>query len=1024
MEQKDKKLKNIQDSAKVYIVIALAISTAIIIATAALFVVFLLTENKLFVLISSILFVLYISFMVFTIVFGGRRASSMVISNLFERTNENYYRLANLRQNLVHYDQEGIKEFKELNEKIDTINSTFTKTVYTNIDHIYQYLDLEYTNENDTHLISLDSFTKHHKHFVLNGEAFRNGFAFFYYEANNADEMGEDFYDRLYKSIKDEFSDVNYLAAKDEKRFGYLVFLPNIDSLSYFKERIQKVARASIVSKHEAGGTLVMECHVAAVIYPYSDIEDILPDLRYAVRQGKAINLYTPERFNKANIQLYHTSLNHNNISKIFEQLAKEKIDVDDYVKSKQALQRVLKSLGEHIGFETVGIGLFDEHKEKFLIDYEYTREGFEPIFLEQKEMDINFVHALLEHMDADGTYFFSKRSSTNDEIGKYLDLYGIESGFFAVVMSGNKPRTIIYYLNKTMTNFFVTSYDRESLMIFSNSISTFSKQIAEEMESHEAERRYRSVLRLTDTNIYVVHRDDYTLYDISDGLMDAFGQYQRGDKCYKHLYGLDEPCKDCPLLKNNKKLSTVGKRQYITSMILNRKKEEYPTMLMTPSQEGETDKTFNRYDPQLLIHSFYGLNERMNNLFLAKNRGYVLFLSIDNYDDLLEKYGEEGYQNRLRFFFKNYRHHKKFGEGEVYVYAADKFAIVLPEEGRVDILNRSETIFNISTTKYNEEDKDEERLKCTYIGFEYPASYNNAQEFFRNVNRYYKDNNKLLGEENFILPDTNYIRVVSRERFILSLLDEGIKGESLSLKYLPEVKSPANKIVGAEILLRLTDKYRNEVLSPFEFIPVASRNNKIATITNYLINRVGETYQKYGYSAFKLAGLRSISLNIDTTYFEDEDFLHQIEALINKFHFQKGFLRFEFNERDIADHYQLLKTAAKTLTNLDILLTVDNYTGAFISIDKCKELGFTNIKISRQFIVDMAKDQSRITAIKQIVASIKDFGLNYCYVGIENKLQHQLITEINEEFLAQGYYYFEPMDIDVLLDKLRLSVE
>ena len=1019
-----KRVKGLYATTRVFSLVAFIVSALTVIAAVVLFVAFLLTEKKILVLISSIIFVLYVAFMAFGVFLALRASSQTIAQNLFERTKENYNRLANLKQNLVYYDQENVKEFQELNEKIDEVNKTFNKTVFTNVDHVYQYLDLEYIDDNDQHLISLNSFIKHHKHFILNGEAFRNAFVFFNFEVKDEEEMEEDFYKLLYNNIKDEFSDVNYLVAKDEKRYGFLVFLPNIDSLSYFRERLVKIAHASIVSKHEAGGTLVMECHASAVIYPYSDIEDILPDLRYAIRQGKAINIYMPERLNKSDIQLYHTSLNHNNISKIFEQLAKESIKIDDYQKATQAFQKVLKQLGEHIGFETVGIGLYDEHKAKFLIDYENTRSGFEPIFAELGEIHPEFVEALIRNLDADGSYFFSRRRSVNEEIGKYLDLYGIESGFFAVVLSGNKPRTIIYYLNKTITDFTVTSYDRESLVIFSNSIASFSKQVAEESETRAAERRYRSVLRLTDTNIYVVHHEDYTLYDLSDGLMDATGQFERGEKCYKHIYGLDEPCKDCPLAKSGKKLSMIGKREYETSMILNRRKEEYPTLLMAPINEDSSNKTFNRYDPQLLIHSFYGLTERMNNLFLTKNRGYVLFLSVDNYDTLLEKYGEEGYQNRLRFFFKNYRLNKKFGEGEVYVYSADKFAIVLPEEGRVDILNRSETIYNISTMKYDEKDPDEERIKCTYIGFEYPASYNNVQEFFRNVNRYYKDNYKLLGEENFILPDTDYIRVVSRERFILSLLDEGIKGESLSLKYLPEVKSPANKITGAEILLRLTDKYRNEVLSPFEFIPVASRNNKIGTITNYLVARVGETYQKYGYSAFKLAGLRSFSLNIDTTYFEDEDFLKQIESLINRFHFQKGFLRFEFNESDIAEHYELMKTAAKKLINLDITLTVDGYTGKYISIEKLKDLGFSIIKISRQFILDFAQDQSRLSAIKLMVNSIKEFNLHYCFVGVENKLQYQMLQEVDEEFYAQGYYYYQPMDIDVLLDKLRLSVE
>ena len=57
------------------------------------------------------------------------------------------------------------------------------------------------------------------------------------------------------------------------------------------------------------------------------------------------------------------------------------------------------------------------------------------------------------------------------------------------------------------------------------------------------------------------------------------------------------------------------------------------------------------------------------------------------------------------------------------------------------------------------------------------------------------------------------------------------------------------------------------------------------------------------------------------------------------------------------------------------------------------------------------------------MVNSIKEYGLSYCYVGVEDKLQSQMLTEISEDYIAQGYFFYEPMDIDVLLDKLRISV-
>jgi hypothetical protein len=153
--------------------------------------------------------------------------------------------------------------------------------------------------------------------------------------------LEDDDYKNLYNAIIEEFNDDNLLLAKDEKKFGYLVFLPFIDSLSCLEERLNKLSERCIVTKHEAGGTAVAVCKVACVIYPYSDIKDILPDLRYAARQEKDVNVYLPKRLNKVDKHIYHTSLNLNNVSHLFEYLSKTRIESDSVSKAKDSFHKV-----------------------------------------------------------------------------------------------------------------------------------------------------------------------------------------------------------------------------------------------------------------------------------------------------------------------------------------------------------------------------------------------------------------------------------------------------------------------------------------------------------------------------------------------------------------------------------------------------------------------------------------------------------------------------------------------------------
>lgn len=1018
-KKREKQLK--QDLRKLGIIF-LSISASLIVIITVLFVLALVTKNNVFTLILAILFVLFTASTTLGIVYLFKQSYFSFFDNLLTTTKENYDRLGNIKKDLVRYEESDFKELKELNQSVDAINNLLDTTVFTNKNFDYDDLNLEYVNYVDKRLITLDSFLKNHKQFILKAELFRNAFIFFHYNVTD-DFMDEDMYAVLYKVISETFNQPKMLLAKDEERHGYLVFVPYIDSISCLREILEKASLKCVVAEHSAGGAEVIKCQISAVIYPYSDISDIWGDLRYATRQNKDINIYTPKRINSFNRSVSHTSLTLNNIAKIFESLSEEKVDSDDVNKAKSSFQKQLRTLATSVGFETVGIAVWDKNRRQYFIDFENTLDGFEPVFKEVGTLDTELVGLLNKYSDNDSTYCFASRNSVNDELGYKFDVYGIKSGYFFVVRTQNNIKSVIYYLNKKKEELYIEAYNKESLMVFSSYVAQFSKELGEEEQIHAAERRYRSVLRLTDHNIYTIDASNHELLEISDGLIDVFGPLKQGELCYKKLYGLDAPCEDCPLTVSKKKLSKIAQREYITSLILQRKKEDYPTLLLSPVSSNQQEVAINRYDPQLLIHSCYGLYERLDNLFLNKNRGYVLFLRVDNFEELLEKYGEEVYQSRLRFFFKNYRKNHKFGDGEVYVYHDNVFAFVFPGDGRVDILNRSENIYTVSQEKYDPKDENEIPLKCTYVGLQYPGTYIDRRDFVGFYDNFLKNNYAKFHQELFFLPDTNYVRTVSREKFIISLLDHALETESLSLKYLPEVKGTANKIVGAEILLRLTDIYRNVSLSPYEFINVASKNNKIGRITDYLIARVGDIYQKYGLSAFKLAGLKSLSLNVDTTYFDDPNFIDRIETLVEKYHFQKGFLRLEFNEKDIADTYEKIKTLSRKFLGLDIVLTADNYTGEFISINRLKELGFTIIKMSRRLVMDLSKDPTQINGVRSIIGSIKEFGLNYCIVGVEDEVQYQMLKEVDPNFIAEGYYFYEPLDLEVFLGKLRDTI-
>ena len=161
-------------------------------------------------------------------------------------------------------------------------------------------------------------------------------------------------------------------------------------------------------------------------------------------------------------------------------------------------------------------------------------------------------------------------------------------------------------------------------------------------------------MLKLSEFATYRVAQDTYTLLKKSNTFTDIFPNAKLGEKCYKALYGLDKPCKDCPLLTGNKKTSELGSSKYETSLVLANSKATYKVMTL---RNIGTEESEQRYNPDLLINSYGSLVEAVTNCYAINGKGYLLLLRIDNLNTLIEENGTEGYLSIVRDFVQKVKY-------------------------------------------------------------------------------------------------------------------------------------------------------------------------------------------------------------------------------------------------------------------------------------------------------------------------------------------------------------------------------
>jgi EAL domain-containing protein (putative c-di-GMP-specific phosphodiesterase class I) len=97
-----------------------------------------------------------------------------------------------------------------------------------------------------------------------------------------------------------------------------------------------------------------------------------------------------------------------------------------------------------------------------------------------------------------------------------------------------------------------------------------------------------------------------------------------------------------------------------------------------------------------------------------------------------------------------------------------------------------------------------------------------------------------------------------------------------------------------------------------------------------------------------------------------------------------------------------------------------DQYTGRYISIEILKEIGFDEVKISRNLVNHIDSDNQRFNSLKQLLLLINRFDMKASIVGVENIDQFLLIKEVGVDVLLQGFYFFRPLEKQALIETLR----
>ncbi len=1020
MKKDNRKVLSIRKSFSGYIIATVVSFVLLLIVAVVMVLLFAFLEKNFFLYIFvGAVFVIFLGYLL-SVRRINKKIYTLFYDDIFVKSSENMDKMLFNRDDLVLYDADKYVEVSQVNAKVRMLNETLSHTTILANPPDYSALKLDYLSK-ERHILTNDSIHRYLDQIIYDSQSYRNVLLQAYYEFDIGQQMNSDEEDKVYRLLDEAFQDYpKRLFAPTKSKDGVYLYLPRIDSMRNILEKTQTMMnQASLMRENLNGALSNLPIHFAIICFPYSNIDEMFADIQFAKRMGKVTNVYLPMRTNNltdiSNL-VHHEAVNLNYVNRLLSlfsslDVSKKGSDV------KKDIETNLQFFLAYMRIDQGGMILLDDSDKTFKVEFQ---EGVDNVgFVKGQDVEEHFIRDLESILDDDHTYYAATRKNLSPMIAEAADRNGMTSSFFYAFYDGDGNLRGILYFHNYQGNLVLDTYMREALVMICSKIGDYYVAKASQRRLLEEQRVNASLLKLSDYGTYKINPSNYELIEFSSSIFDSCGgKVNPGDVCHKALYGLDNPCENCPLKTSRKMKSTLGQYVVETSLTLNEANRLNTQKILLTRRIQNADNEFldEPYDTNLLVNSYYMLTLSMKNAYILSSRGYVLLLKIDNQMDLVSKYGSEAFSQALRVFAKKITEFETINN--VYFYKPDTLAILLTGYGQIDCVNECEAIYDLSQNAFFSDANDVFRI--TYLPVSYPQGYPSHADFLRHCEDFYFSKKYESGKDYIFFDESDYTRPASANAFMLSVIDDKFRNKDFTVNLQPLVETTSKKIMGAELLLRLSDEYRKINFDTDKLIKVAAKNGKINLISSALLDYVSNLYSQYGNSIFRMYGFKRLTINTDSSYLADSTLPDQVKALYENYHLPKYFLGFEINEKDIYDHFADMKKFIQTLSNLGVKFIVDRYTGEYLSFSRLKELHLDEIKIDRAYTRYIDSDKSKYTMVRSLLEEAKLSEVKVGLIGVENMEQYKIIKEINEDTYLQGYAFFKPLEKQALVETLK----
>ncbi|TKS55316.1 EAL domain-containing protein [Luteimonas yindakuii] len=241
-------------------------------------------------------------------------------------------------------------------------------------------------------------------------------------------------------------------------------------------------------------------------------------------------------------------------------------------------------------------------------------------------------------------------------------------------------------------------------------------------------------------------------------------------------------------------------------------------------------------------------------------------------------------------------------------------------------------------------------------------------------------------------------------------------RGE-LTLAYQPVFDMRANRLVGAEVLLRWQHP-KHGMVAPSVFIEVAEQGGLIETLGPQVLRIACRDAVRWRTECGQPDAL-FLAVNVSPRQLRGGDFAAQVEEILAGTGHPPSLLHLELTETAVIGDELRVSGLLGRLRARGVKVWLDDFGTGFSGLSHLRRVPIDGVKIDRSFIAEALRNPDDLALTTAIIAMAHSLGMTVVAEGVETEGQADLLRERGCDY-AQGYWLGHPMPLEDLIALCR----